>query len=253
MLGAWKGLLFTCHILKRGGGGRKKLTSPLMGSWWCHITTHRFFGLQVKQLPWVLIGYFALRGGGWSFFPSFPLAPGLIPVPQWAHLFCFPLSCSLCQNSVYARWCCVPGQSRPPNQGGSSYAATKGKGNAKKKKKIRKINLIYAKTLSWRTVWSLSLVFLAVMNSVLNPVLHSALRCETQCHAPPSQSRLGLQVASCLPVFLSSGTAGAINQNPPPPLSPSSPGSEQQHNITRASHLNISLHLLLISRLFRTI
>lgn len=79
------------------------------------------------------------------------------------------------------------------------------------------MNLIYAKTLSWRTVWSLSLVFLAVMNSVLNPVLHSALRCETQCHTPPSQSRLGLQVASCLPVFLSSGTAGAINQNPPPP------------------------------------
>lgn len=45
--------------------------------------------------------------------------------------------------------------------------------------------------------------------------LHSALRCETQCHTPPSQSRLGLQVASCLPVFFSSGTAGAINQSPP--------------------------------------
>lgn len=53
--------------LKGGWGGGKKLTSPLMGSWWCHITTHRFFGLQVKQLPWALIGYFALRGGGWSF------------------------------------------------------------------------------------------------------------------------------------------------------------------------------------------
>lgn len=61
------------------------------------------------------------------------------------------------------------------------------------------------------------LVFLAVMNSVLNPALHSALRGETQCHAPPSRWRLGLQVASCLPVFCSSGTAGAINQSPPAP------------------------------------
>lgn len=42
-----------------------------------------------------------------------------------------------------------------------------------------------------------------------------ALCSETQCHAPLSQSCLGLQVTSCLPVFLSSGTAGAINQLPP--------------------------------------
>lgn len=53
------------------------------------------------------------------------------------------------------------------------------------------------------------------MNSGLNFVLHCGLRSETQCHTPPSRSCLGLQVASCLPVFLSSGTAGAINQLPP--------------------------------------
>lgn len=40
----------------------------------------------------------------------------------------------------------------------------------------------------------------------------AALSSETQCHEPLSQSCLGLQVTSCLPVFLSSGTAGAINQ-----------------------------------------
>lgn len=60
----------TCHIL--GGEGRKKVTSPLMGSWWCHITTHRFFGLQVNQPLCPLIGSSARRGGGYffSFFPS---------------------------------------------------------------------------------------------------------------------------------------------------------------------------------------
>lgn len=107
----------------------------------------------------------------------------------------------------------------------------------KGKKKIRGGGVNYPyftqRALSWRTVWSLLLVFLAVMNSVLNPALHSALRCETQCHTPPSESRLGLQVASCLPVFLSSGTAGAINQPPPHCVCL---WSDQKHNSTRASH-----------------
>lgn len=60
-----------CHILG-GKEGKKKVTSPLMGSWWCHITTHRFFGLQVNQPPCALIGCSARRGGGFffSFFPS---------------------------------------------------------------------------------------------------------------------------------------------------------------------------------------
>lgn len=58
------------------------------------------------------------------------------------------------------------------------------------------------------------------MNSGLNSALHYALRSETQCHAPLSQSCLGLQVTSCLPVFLSSGTAGAINQRTPTPTPP---------------------------------
>lgn len=51
-----------------------------------------------------------------------------------------------------------------------------------------------------------------------------ALCSETQCHAPLSQSCLGLQVTSCLPVFLSSGTAGAINQLPLSPVVSVCPG-----------------------------
>lgn len=59
-----------------------------------------------------------------------------------------------------------------------------------------------------------------------------ALCSETQCHAPLSQSCLGLQVTSCLPVFLSSGTAGAINQLPLSPVvsvCPVRPPRQQQH------------------------
>lgn len=86
-------------FLFEGGEKRKKVTSPLMGSWWCHITTHRFFGLQVNQLICVLIGWPAPRGGGCFFFSSssssFPLASVLIPVPEWAHLFFFLSSLSL--------------------------------------------------------------------------------------------------------------------------------------------------------------
>lgn len=65
--GGLKGYFVSCRKLQRifllilrGGGKRgqrkEKVTSPLMASWWCHITTHRFFGLQVNQLLCVLIG-----------------------------------------------------------------------------------------------------------------------------------------------------------------------------------------------------
>lgn len=70
-----------------------------------------------------------------------------------------------------------------------------------------------------------------------------ALCSETQCHVPPSQSCLGLQVTSCLPVFLSSGTAGAINQPPsfslalPRALLCPSARADHRHNTTRLAHL----------------
>lgn len=76
------------------------------------------------------------------------------------------------------------------------------------------------------------------MNSGLNSALHYALCCETQCHALLSQSCLGLQVTSCLPVFLSSGTAGAINQLPLSPVVSVWPGlTTNNNNIMGLSHL----------------
>lgn len=96
------------HILRVGGkkigGSEEKVTSPFMGSWWCHVTTHRFLGLQVNQLLRVLIGWWAVRGEGvfFSFFlsSSLPLAPELIPA--WAHLFCPPPPFNSCQNNSYS-------------------------------------------------------------------------------------------------------------------------------------------------------
>ena len=99
------GRCITSVIIKCGGAAeeKKKVTSPLMASWWCHITTHRFFGLQVNQLLCVLIGRPAAGEGGgcvcvWCFF-SLPVS-GLILVPEWAHLLCSPFFSSLSPRRV---------------------------------------------------------------------------------------------------------------------------------------------------------
>lgn len=64
-------------IGKKIGGSEEKVTSPFMGSWWCHVTTHRFLGLQVNQLLRLLIGWWAARGEG-VFFLSFFLLLSLL-------------------------------------------------------------------------------------------------------------------------------------------------------------------------------
>lgn len=66
-----------------------------------------------------------------------------------------------------------------------------------------------------------------------------ALCSETQCHAPLSQSCLGLQVTSCLPVFPSSGTAGAINQLPPSPVVSVCPVRPPQQHQTVSSGVSL--------------
>ena len=71
-----------------------------------------------------------------------------------------------------------------------------------------------------------------------------ALCSETQCCAPRSHLCLGLQVTSCLPVFPSSGTAGAINQLPLSPVvsvCSAWPPQQQQQQQRRTASSGLSL------------
>lgn len=89
-----------------GGGGRKSDLSfhgQLMMSY--HYT--QILRSPSKPAPlradWLLR---CERGRVLFFFfflPPFPLAPGLIPVLEWAHLSCFSLPCNLCQNNSYCQ------------------------------------------------------------------------------------------------------------------------------------------------------
>lgn len=63
-----------------------------------------------------------------------------------------------------------------------------------------------------------SVFILFLKSEPLQLCAHRPEPSETQRHATLSPSCLGLQVTSCLPVFLSSGTAGAINQLPLSPV-----------------------------------